>query len=406
MNKRTKAKLRTLIFLFALAFLSSCSDGDRVQPVESGDTPVENEFIVAISNEYSTALNSEVDVLQIKDWDERQAKLIESVRKTIDERLSAHKIKYEIFGVTDVCFLIRSIDHVSKEELLQALAGPEIVDVSNNFIRGAPLINCTLSGTPSQELQWDVMRVSSTSKPNGQYKAAWVVDTGIGTNDDLYVDTAYSRNFVSGQPPGNISDVSCHGTHVAGIIGAKADGNGIVGVAPNAPIRAIKVYPNDQGVDFAGYLLGLKFILDNGTAGEVVNISMNPGAKDLREIDLLTRIAQKGLKITLAAGNSGLDVDAAQLYPAALNVTGIYTVSSFRQGNSLAANSNYGLSVDYSQPGVNIVSTFPGKKYGTLSGTSQAAPHLAGLFLLGQPRNDGTILGDKDNKPDPIAHEQ
>ena len=109
----------------------------------------------------------------------------------------------------------------------------------------------------------------------------------------------------------------------------------------------------------------------------------------------------------VAAGNS--DANAANFSPASATGNNVYTVSAFSSnGDYKASFSNFGLVVDYAGPGVGIESTWRGGGYRSISGTSMAAPHVAGVKLDALARGisiatDGTMNGDKDNEPDLIA---
>ena len=103
----------------------------------------------------------------------------------------------------------------------------------------------------------------------------------------------------------------------------------------------------------------------------------------------------------LAAGNSSQDVVNSS--PARANGPNVYTISAIDNSDNFASFSNFGLGVDFAEPGVSIPSTYRNGGYATLSGTSMAAPHYAGLRLLGNVGPDGTANGDPDGIPDPIG---
>jgi len=118
--------------------------------------------------------------------------------------------------------------------------------------------------------------------------------------------------------------------------------------------------------------------------------------------DAVVAAAATGVKFTLAAGNES--DDANNHSPARANGPNIYTVSAFSQGDNWASFSNFGNPpVDYAEPGVAIPSTYKNGGYATFSGTSMAAPHLAGILLTGRARSDGTVNGDPDGDPDTIG---
>ena len=115
--------------------------------------------------------------------------------------------------------------------------------------------------------------------------------------------------------------------------------------------------------------------------------------------------ASRGLYVAIAAGND--HIAARTVSPANANGANIFTVSAIDSTDTFASFSNYGNDVvDYAAPGVHILSTFSNGRYAYLSGTSMAAPHMAGLLLL-KGKNftvSGTAKNDPDGTPDPIAH--
>lgn len=230
-------------------------------------------------------------------------------------------------------------------------------------------------------------------------KTAWVIDSGIQTtHPDLIVDKVRGRYWVGR----SVEDENGHGTHVAGTIAARSgNGVGVVGFAANATVVPVRVLDRRGSGSNSGVIAGVDYVGAQGKVGDVANMSLGGGVSTALD-NAVIAAAAKGVKFVLAAGNSA--VSATTSSPARVNGANIYTVSAADSAGKLATFSNYGNPpVDYAEPGVGILSTYKGSAYATLSGTSMAAPHLAGILLLGAVRTDGTITGDKDATPDPIG---
>lgn len=261
--------------------------------------------------------------------------------------------------------------------------------------------------TPSQPVQsipWGVTRVGGGSySGNG---TAWVIDTGIDLDHpDLNVDTVRSRNFSSGTSP---EDGNGHGSHVAGIIAAKDNSIGVVGVSPGATLVAVRVLNNAGSGTNSDVIAGVDYVAGAAGGTGVANMSLGGGASKALD-DAVIAAAATGVKFTLAAGNES---ESATLHsPARAEGKNVYTVSSFAKGTSAtdtldpwSSFSNFGNPpVDYAEPGSSIPSTYKGGGYATLSGTSMAAPHLAGILLAGNAQSNTTVDGDPDGNPDPIG---
>ena len=174
-----------------------------------------------------------------------------------------------------------------------------------------------------------------------------------------------------------------------------------MGVAAGATVVAVRVLDN-SGSGYASWVIaGVDYVGANGKSGDVANMSL--GGSSYQPLDDAVLGASAVVKFAIAAGNS--DADASNYSPAEVNGPNVYTVSAFGQGDVWASWSNWGYSnpVDYSCPGVNILSLKAGGGTTTMSGTSMATPHLAGILLLGNPGTDGSVT-DSQNVDEPIAH--
>lgn len=248
--------------------------------------------------------------------------------------------------------------------------------------------------------QWGVRL---TGAGNGIGKTVWVIDTGVDfAHPDLNVDKQRSKNFVNTQR--NASDDNGHGTHAAGIIAALNNNTGTLGVASGATIVSLKVL-NSQGEGNSSYILqALNYIGQQAKAGDVVNMSLGTDTVSLALDNTVKAVANKGILFAIAAGNSRQPARLSS--PARANHANIFTVSAIDSTGRFASFSNYGNDVvDYAAPGVRIVSTYSNGRYARLSGTSMAAPHVAGILLINgvSITTRGRALNDADGTPDAIA---
>jgi subtilisin family serine protease len=250
----------------------------------------------------------------------------------------------------------------------------------------------------SQTTPWGVARVGGPIA--GATGTAWVIDTGVDLDHpDLNVDAGRSVNFVP-RGKGSADDGNGHGTHVAGTIAAIDNGIDVVGVAPGAEVVSVRVLDNSGSGAYSWIIAGVDHVARNGRNGDVANMSL--GGPPSQALDDAVRAAAGSVKFTLAAGNSG--DDASDYSPARVNGANIYTISAIASSNCLASFSNWGNPpVDFAEPGVGILSTKRGGGTTTLSGTSMAAPHAAGLLLVGGIRSGGSACNDPDGNADTIG---
>ena len=257
-------------------------------------------------------------------------------------------------------------------------------------------------GDSTQETPWGISRVNGGIAYTGN-NVAWILDSGIDLDHrDLNVDASRGFNaFTSGKDGRSLDDGNGHGTHVAGTIAAKDNTEGVIGVAAGATVIPVKVLGARGSGSYSGVIAGVDHVAANGTAGDVANMSLG-GPISVALEDAIASAAQNGIRFMLAAGNESQD--ANNVSPARINGNNIYTISSMSQGDNWSSFSNFGNPpVDYCAPGSAIKSTWKKGGYKTISGTSMATPHAAGVLLLGNASIDGTVNGDPDASPDSIS---
>jgi len=249
---------------------------------------------------------------------------------------------------------------------------------------------------PPQETPWGIARVGGGAP--GNFATAWVIDSGIELDHpDLNVDVARSRSFVRG----DAGDQNGHGTHVAGTIAAIDNNIGVIGVAPGAPVVAVRVLDRRGSGSNSGVIAGIDYVAQYGQPGDVANMSLGGGVSTALDQAVISAAAG-GVRFAIAAGNER--DDANNHSPARANGPNVFTISSFAIGDNWSSFSNYGNPpVDYAEPGSSIKSTWTGGGYNTISGTSMATPHFAGILLQGNVGNGGRVNGDPDGNPDVIG---
>jgi len=257
----------------------------------------------------------------------------------------------------------------------------------------------------------------------GTGKYAFVIDTGVSSmTGDLNVATQYGYSWISNSS--NAEDDNGHGTHVAGTIGALVNNYAVVGVAPGTSIVPLKVLDSTgsgslaNAVSAVNYAVQLISTAGSGmtSANAVANLSL--GAKSTyKSLDTAIYSASKaGLRFAIAAGNNGSDVDSFTPGRTGSDPN-VYTVSAVDNNYAMASWSNWDKltstdkidNVDYAAPGVNVLSLSNSYGYvATMSGTSMASPHMAGLLLISDASHP--IVSTDMATPyftgtaDPIAH--
>jgi subtilisin family serine protease len=201
-----------------------------------------------------------------------------------------------------------------------------------------------------------------------------VIDSGIDSHSDL--NRSGHVNFAGGKN----TDCNGHGTHVAGTVAAKDNSSDVVGVAPGAPLFGVKVLGCSGSGSTSGVIKGVDWVTANAKKPAVANMSLGGSASQALD-DAVKKSAASGVLYSIAAGNDG--ADACRYSPArAGTTTGVLTIGATTTSDAATSWSNYGSCVDLWAPGANIPSTRKGGGTATKSGTSMAAPHVAGGAAL------------------------
>lgn len=282
-----------------------------------------------------------------------------------------------------------------EEEIVRLKKDPTVSYVVDNikFRRIQPVQPLSVP-SPEYADSWGSQRIGALLAAERGFKGAGVkvaiIDSGIDYNHpDLKDNYRGGFNVVENNADPYDDDEISHGTHVAGVIAARNNGTGVVGVAPEASLYAVKVFgANNTGGDMETIVAGIEWAIENGM--DVINLSIGYSGdiyavypdffKPLK--DVCDKAQQAGIVLVAAAGNDNREIVSV---PAAFD--SVIAVSATDQTDQRALflppyASSYGAKVELASPGANIKSTVSGGGYALLSGTSQAAPHVAGAAAV------------------------
>lgn len=291
-------------------------------------------------------------------------------------------------------YLVVANDKMTTNELIQALSKqPDVESAEPNYIYTKQTKSTTndkpsaitpqTTATPNDEFfqshQWNLSHIKA--------ERGWEI-TG-GTEDiiiavlDTGIDTAHqdlSDKLIEGynafDESSDVSDEHGHGTHVAGITGAITNNvTGIAGVSWYNPIMPVKVLNEKGEGSLFEIASGIHWATDHGA--KVINLSLGDSESSTMLHDAIQYAYEHDVVLIAAAGNDNV---AQPMFPA--GYPEVFSVSAVNEQREKAAFSNYGEHIDVTAPGEHIPSTFPDNNYVFMSGTSMAAPHVAGLAGL------------------------
>lgn len=221
----------------------------------------------------------------------------------------------------------------------------------------------------------------------GEIPANGKDDDGNGYIDDIYGIDSHNKDS-------DPLDDHGHGTHCAGTIGGVGNNSlGVAGINWRVSIMALKFLGAYGGGSTSNAIELIDYAIDKGA--HIINASWGGYYSSPALEKAINRAQNSGILFVAAAGNSASDNDSKPHYPSNYNLSNIISVGATDDNDKLAYFSNYGaVSVDVAAPGVSIYSTLPGGGYGSMSGTSMAAPHVSGLAALVLSNNGHQSLAE------------
>jgi subtilisin family serine protease len=209
-----------------------------------------------------------------------------------------------------------------------------------------------------------------------------IPDNSIDDDNNGYVDDVYGWNFVNNS--NDPMDDDNHGTHVAGIVlGITQDILRMEGeISPSRiQIMPVKFLDHNGSGTTANAIAAIHYAMNNGA--HVLNNSWGGGHFSQALYDVIDQSNKLNISFVAAAGNAANDNDATPTYPASYKIANVVSIAATSTFDGLASFSNFGnQSVHVASPGISVVSTLPNGTFGHSSGTSMAAPFVAGLSAL------------------------
>ncbi|MFY0644289.1 MAG: S8 family serine peptidase [Bacteroidia bacterium] len=397
-----KKTLFPLVLIVSILAVSSCQKSEVINAVQEIESPVYLTDPAAgsiIPNKYIVVLQR--DVMPLSKFKaempyEEKLGLVREMAEEIQNEYTEESIQiehafYQVMLGYSAELSSKQVEELKKDRRVLMVVPDRVVSVGKPDKPGKP-------GKPGggdgdsdpQQTPYGIGMVNGTSYSGGN--VAWILDSGIDLDHpDLNVNVTLSRSFLSGRQSSNPDDQNGHGTHVAGTVAAIDNNIGVVGVAAGATVISVRVLDRKGSGSTSGVINGVDYVAANGSAGDVANMSLTGGAYTLLD-DAVKSAAANGIRFCLASGNDGRD--ANNYSPARANANNVYTVAAMNSSKVWASFSNYSSPpVDYIEPGVNVLSCWKNGGYNTISGTSMATPHLAGVLLLGTVSSGGTVSG-------------
>jgi subtilisin len=266
---------------------------------------------------------------------------------------------------------------LTNQEIAALRRNPNVAMVEEDGLCYALPETFVFEGQPTPQAETVPVGVAQVKAPpawgcsRGRGIKVAVLDTGIDwTHPDLAPNFKGGVTFVPGE---TVMDGNSHGTHCAGTIGAAINGSGVVGVAPEAWLYAVKVLSNSGSGNWSWLISGLNWCVQNNI--KIASMSLGGGGAPVALEAMCNAAFGAGVLLVAAAGNAGPGMGTVGQPGKYKNVIAVSAIDS---ANVIAPFSSRGPEVELAAPGVQVLSTIPGGGFGSKSGTSMACPHVAG----------------------------
>ncbi|WP_460762818.1 S8 family serine peptidase [Lysobacter fragariae] len=354
-NKRSRLK----VSLLAAATVLAIPTGHAAELRHASGQKISGQYIVVLKDDAAALSN------------ERTARPRPKAAAVAQEMARAHGAQLKhAYSTVLRGFAVKA----NAASLKKLLADPRVAYVEED---GVVYADATQSNAT-----WGIDRVDQRDRPlSGSYTYdttassvhAYIIDTGMRLTHSEFsgrVGNGYDA-VTSG---GNASDCNGHGTHVAGTVGGTT-----WGIAKGVKLHPVRVLGCNGSGSNSGVIAGMDWVANNHISPAVANMSLGGGA-DTATDDAVARLTASGVTVAVAAGN---DNDNACNYSPARASSAI-TVGSTTSSDARSSFSNYGSCVDIFAPGSSITSASYGSDTGStsMSGTSMASPHVAGVAAL------------------------
>ena len=357
---------------------SSSAANDMIKKAPSNGVIIPNQYIIMLKSNVGSHSSSLADKV-------KNSSLADKIRSTVADKL--RKIGASIIFTNKFAFGGFSIKISNASALDVIKQDPNVAFIEQDKIAH---INSQVLPTGIERVGAD--RSSAFRNGFGDVDSdIAILDTGISlSHPDLNVYK--QQTFVTDTTTAD--DDNGHGTHVAGIAAAKDNSMGVVGVAPGARLWAVKVLDKNGAGAISTIIKGIDYITQHANEIDVVNLSFGCECSSAALDAAINSSVQAGITYVVAAGNDHKDASAFSPAnnPNVIAVSaiadsdgkcgGLGTPTNHGGDDMLADFSNFGKAVSIAAPGVNILSTYKDNSYTTLSGTSMAAPFVAGAAAL------------------------